>query len=149
MGKVCSNVQKGKEGRFLKPQILLICKLGKFPGGPVKESIIKEAVVSIISKGSPRTNVGRVTAFPFLPSTAAGWECRRRWETLSLTWSWQRTRSPVVPLLTKPCAPNSQSVRQIYSCLSYCHWKVLINGSTSTWRTCLRAPLLVLCHTFL
>ena len=45
-GGKSSNVQKGKQGRGLKPQVILISKLGGFPEGTIKESIIKEEVIS-------------------------------------------------------------------------------------------------------
>ena len=38
-GKYCSNIQKGKEGRYLKPQIILIYKLSRFPEGVIKEAV--------------------------------------------------------------------------------------------------------------
>ena len=40
------SVQKGKQGSGLKPQVILISKLGGFPEGTIKESIIKEEVIS-------------------------------------------------------------------------------------------------------
>lgn len=41
-----SSVQKGKQGSGLKPQVILVSKLGGFPEGTIKESIIKEEVIS-------------------------------------------------------------------------------------------------------
>ena len=41
-GGKSSNVQKGTQGRCLKPQVILISKLSGFPEGTIKESIKKQ-----------------------------------------------------------------------------------------------------------
>lgn len=112
-----------KQGRSLKPQIILQCNLSRFP-----EAFLKKQWFLITRHDLPRANLVRVTVLPFLSGPLG----RRRWETVSLTWSWHLIRSPLISLLVKPHGLNNKSLRHICSCLDYCHWKVIIDGST--WR---------------